>query len=289
MADADWAGYPRRNVARVRLDVRLAGVLCLVLAGCAIERSAFSVAYPGPAPPAVTTADDIRSYEEATATIAAIFERDLGFPRFEATLELFPGRTAFERKLLEVGYEPALAERTARVMAAVGGHRGVLIDADKLAPMRWPDRVALLAHELTHTLQYELGGGVRGASDQWLREGFAEWVSMRVLDRLRVVDAREYRNRRQRELRATNRSRAPGLDEMATFPQFVALATRDDIAPYAQAFLSVDALVERHGVAKIAGYFERFAVSQDRAGNFAAAFGEDLPAFERWIEPRLWR
>jgi hypothetical protein len=264
-------------------------LLCLWLAGCAAEQGPLTVAFPGSTPADVSRADDISSYAAATATIAAIFEHDLGFPRFDATLHLFPGRQAFERRLLDVGYDTALAESTARLMAAVGGHRAVLIDADKLAPMPWPDRVGLLAHELTHTLQYELGGGVRGASDQWLREGFAEWVSMRVLDRLRAVEARDYRNRRLRELRATNRARAPRLDELATFPQLVALASREDVAPYAQAFLSVDALIERHGMAAVIRYFELFAASQDRATNFVAAFGEDLPAFERSIERRLWR
>jgi hypothetical protein len=263
--------------------------LFLCLAGCATERGPFTIAFPGPAPAIAASASDISSYDGALATIAAIFEQDLRFPRFTATLELFPGRLAFERKLLDVGYDPALAERTARVMAAIGGRGAVLIDADKLAPMPWPDRVALLAHELTHTLQYELGGGIRGASEQWLREGFAEWVAMRVLDRLRVVAAVDYRNRRLRELRATSRSRAPRLEDMAAFPQFVTLASRDDIAPYAQAFLSVDALIERHGMAAVIRYFALFAASQDRTGNFTAAFGEDLPAFERWVEPRLWR
>jgi hypothetical protein len=234
-------------------------------------------------------AENIESYADVTSTVAAIFERDLAFPRFTATLHLFPGRDAFERRLLEVGYEPALAAQTARRMAAVGGHRAVLVDADKLAPMSWLDRLALVAHELTHTLQYELGGGVRGASDQWLREGFAEWVTMRVLDRLEVVTAGDYRSRRIRELRATNRKNAPALAEMATFPQFVGLAARADIAPYAQAFLSVDALIERHGVAPVIRYFQLFAAAQDRAGNFARAFGEDLAAFEQFVRQRLWR
>jgi hypothetical protein len=67
------------------------------------------------------------------------------------------------------------------------------------------------------------------------------------------------------------------------------MASRDDIAPYAQAFLSVDALIERHGMAAVIRYFALFAASQDRTGNFTAAFGEDLSAFERWVEPRLWR
>lgn len=263
-------------------------LLCAWLAGCAAQQGPLLVAFPGTTA-AVSHAGRIASYAEATATIGAIFARELGFPPFQATLELFPGQAAFERALLGHGYEPALAKETSRLMTAVGGHRGVLINADKLAPLSWPERTGLIAHELTHTLQYELGGGIRGASDQWLREGFAEWVSMRVLDRLRILPVDEYRRRKLRELRATSRSRAPKLDQMVTFPQVVALAARDDINPYAQAFLAADALIERHGVAAVIRYFELFAASQDRVRNFAAAFGEDVATFERSIERRLWR
>jgi hypothetical protein len=75
----------------------------------------------------------------------------------------------------------------------------------------------------------------------------------------------------------------PALAEMSTFPQFVALASRNDVAPYAQAFLAVDALIERHGLPAVIRYFELFAASQDRTGNFTAAFGEDRP---RSSDPR---
>lgn len=34
---------------------------------------------------------------------------------------------------------------------AIGGHRGVLLNEAKLAPRSWIDRVALFAHELTHS------------------------------------------------------------------------------------------------------------------------------------------
>jgi hypothetical protein len=230
----------------------------------------------------------IASYDDASAAIAAAFERDLGFRPFTATLHLYPDARTFEAALLAVGYEPSLARDTSRVMAGVGGHRGVLLNESMLARMSWTDRVALLAHELTHSLQYELGGGRRGASDQWLREGFAEWVAMRVLVRLETMRPADYRRVKVEQLRATSAAKAPQLDDMATFPQLVALASRADIAPYAQAFLAVDLIIERHGLPAVIDYFERFAASDDRRGNFAAAFGESLPAFEAVLRERLW-
>lgn len=272
----------------LRATATAALVFCSLLAeGCAaalVPRTVdFAYGAPELRPPV-----RIRSYEDALAAIAAVFERDLGFRAFSATLRLCPDTHSFEAALVSVGYEPPFARETARVMAAVGGHRGVLLNEQTLVPMSWPTRVGLLAHELTHTFQYELGGGRRGTSDQWLREGFAEWVAMRVLDRLGAARAADFRRGRLRRLRATRAADAPRLDEMITFRQLVALAARDDIAPYAQAFLAADLLVERHGLPAVVRYFELFATSRDRLGNFAAAFGESLPAFESALRQHLW-
>jgi hypothetical protein len=263
-------------------------LLCLLLSGCAAERPR-TIAFPGVAPRAIARADQVGSYGDAAANIAAVFERDLGFAPFTATLRFYPDRAGFEAALLESGYDAALAHRAARVMAAIGGARTVLIKAESLVPLSWPERLALLAHELTHTFQYELCQGRRGASDQWLREGFAEWVSIRVLERMHGISADEYRTRKLAELRATDRRQAPRLGDMATFPQFVALAERTGRAPYVQSFVAVDLLIERHGVPRVIRYFELFAASDDRGGNFRAAFGEDLAAFEAFVIGRVWR
>ncbi|MBI2220617.1 MAG: hypothetical protein HYU53_05360 [Acidobacteria bacterium] len=44
---------------------------------------------------------------------------------------------------------------------AVGGYRRVLLNEAAIARQEWPARVASLAHELGHSLQYELGGGTQ--------------------------------------------------------------------------------------------------------------------------------
>jgi hypothetical protein len=263
-------------------------LLLLLLSGC-VERSAWTLAFPGTLPSAIARGEWVRTYPEAAANVGAIFQWELGFTPFTATIQFLPDQRAFEAALVASGYDALLAKQTAVTMAAIGGHHRVLVNEQKLEPLTWPSRIALLAHELTHTFQYELGGGVRGASDQWLREGFAEWATMRVLDRMRVAEEDEYRRLKLRELRSTSRSKAPRLDDMATFRQFVALAGRDDIAPYAQAFVAADLLVERHGLPAIIRYFELFAASTDRVGNFRAAFGEDIATFEAALLTRAWR
>jgi hypothetical protein len=265
------------------------GCLCVaVLASACAAREPLLITVPQPGFRPASRVGDIDDYRTAVVTVAWIFERDLGFPPFPTTFRFYPDQQAFEHALLEVGYDVELARATARTMTAVGGHRGVLLNDGKFGLMEWPERVAMLAHELGHGLQYELGGGRRGASDQWLREGFADWLSIRVLERLGGVSMGDVRRARQRDLRG-RRSAAPRLGELLTFPQWVRAGEKHGAAMYARSFLAVDFLLERHGLPAVVDYFKRFASSDDRAGNFRAAFGEDLAAFETALNVRLSR
>lgn len=243
---------------------------------------------PEPGLKPVSRMEQIFDYRTAAVTVASVSEHVLGFPQFPVTFRFYPHRDAFERALLESGYDAALARSTAKMMTAVGGHRGVLLDGSKLDVLPWPERVALLAHEMGHSLQYELGGGWRGTSDQWLREGFAEWLAVRVLQRLEHVRMDGVRRARRSDLRAAGRSRVPPLAELVTFPQWVQAGERYGGGIYTMSFLAVDFLIERHGVPAVLDYFKRFAASQDRMANFRAVFGEDLHGFEAALLAALW-
>ena len=213
-------------------------------------------------------------------------EEETRTPRFPVAFRFFPDRAHLEAALVGAGYDPALAASTAEEMAAVGGHRQVLLNEQSLAALPWPGRVALLAHELAHGLQYELGGGRRGSSDQWLREGFADWVAMRVLDRLRVLSEGEFRRQRVEQFRR-GPARVAGLSGMATFSEWVRLTARTRGAVYHQAFLAADFTIERHGLPAVIDYFSRFARSDDPLENFRAAFGESRAGFESALAIRL--
>jgi len=274
---------------RVPVDVRpvAAGFACLAFAAACTASEPWTLVLPQPAIRAASHVHEITSYDRAAVTIAQIFERDLGFPAFPATLRFYPGRASFEAALLGSGYDPALAKDTARTMGAIGGHRQVLLNESTLLPLTWPARVGMLAHELAHSLQYEWGGGVRGASDQWLREGFAEWVAARVLERLGAIGMSDVRRQKRQDVRRMGRARVPRLDAMATFETWVAINDQLGAAPYAYAFLGADVLIERHGTAAVVRYFELFAQSADRRRNFQAAFGEDLASFEAALRTAL--
>lgn len=273
--------------AGIALARTIALVAITLLAGCATAATPRIVTVPSSEASPVSRFDQIDDYRSAAATVAGAVHNELAERPFPVTFRFFPNRKAFETALRDVGYPTELAHDAAATMAAIGGHRRVLLNAAVLAALVWRDRVALLAHELGHTVQYELGGGSRGTSDQWLREGFAEWLSMRVLDRLQAVPAAAFRRQKIDEWRTRNRSAVPRLDEMVTFPQWVALSRRGETTLYSQAFLAVDFLIERHGIPSVVAYFQRFAHSMDRVANFRDTFGEDLPAFETALDARM--
>jgi hypothetical protein len=75
---------------------------------------------------------------------------------------------------------------------------------------------------------------------------------------------------------------------MITFQQWVEIGATRGAAAYAKAFLAVDLLIERHGVSSVLDYFTRFADSEDRTGNFEAAFGRTLEDFDVAVQATLW-
>jgi hypothetical protein len=239
----------------------------------------------------VRTGARIGDYYTALASIAAIMERDLALPPITVQLRFYTNRDAFRAALEgEAGYEPSLA-RDASQLDGVAGFRRILINDTALRWMEWPPRVSFLAHELTHTVQYELTGGVRGTSDQWVREGFADWVKVYVLDALELTRrdaARTLAISRVRD--ASRRQTLPALQDLVTFPDWVrAVQTFGPDATYSQALLAAEILVERHGVPAIVDYFRLFGASEDRVGNFRTAFGEEPAQFAAAFAGRVER
>jgi hypothetical protein len=272
---------PARLCAKAQLVGCLA--LAIVAAGCVA-----SAAWPRVVPiaevraPATVRGEWISSDAEALASIAAVMSRDLGLPAPQATLVFHRDRAAFRLALEADGYTPDFARQTAQTLAAVSGFRRVLINDAALQELPWPHRIALLAHELTHTIQYEWGGGARGTSEQWLREGFADWVEMETLVALGFTTRERARATVVRRLRDDGVARTlPSLALMVTFPDWVTEVQRlGEEATYGYAMIAAQLLLERHGLARTIAYFELFAGSSDRVGNFRRAFGEELTHFE---------
>jgi hypothetical protein len=226
-------------------------------------------------------------YAKDVAAIAGAFESALRLPPVEVPVVLFPNRRAFEQGLMQVGYTPELA-RTASAFDAIGGARAVLVNAQVVDAYDRGRRVRLLAHELVHSMQYRFGGGTRGESEQWLREGFAEWVACRVADHLRLGRFDDIRDQVLSPLAQVPLGTPPApLAGLSTFAQWTEAQRRSDGRLYAQAFLGVELLVTEHGISRLVRYFEQFSGGTDRRQAFSSTFGMDLRAFEA-ILARRW-
>lgn len=252
----------------------------LLLVSCA-GAGPHSLSWPADRAVAVSRGERIRTWPQAVSAVATAMEGPLGLPPVEFRVSFYQTRGALERGLVGEGYSPEFARRAASVLDGVGIPRRVLLNEGSLSRATWADRVAMLAHELTHVLQYDLAGGRRSTSEQWMREGFAEWVSARVLESLHLSGPGARRNRALRTVTLAGPARLPSLSEMATWNQWVALReTRPELPAYPYAYLAVERLVERHGVEAVLDYFRRFAVSYDAPGIFEWAFGETREQFE---------
>ena len=224
----------------------------------------------------------VDSYERALVSIAAITERDLGLPKLQGVLHLVPDREALYGVLEANGADPATARGAADRMLAIGAFRAVYVNETAFARLNWNARLAVLAHEVAHAAQYEWAGGQRGTSDQWLREGFADWVQAHVLDALGVLSLDGILTRNSRFIsRPDRRKQLPPLSQLVDFPQWVAVSnsTATDVL-YPYAYVAADFLVRRHGRDAVIGYFRLFADSDDRLANFRRAFGEEWGAFD---------
>jgi Peptidase of plants and bacteria len=185
----------------------------------------------------------------------------------------------------------ARARDVASYSAGLGQHRRLFVNEAALgdrAPRVW---LGVLAHELTHVAQYQLAGGRRGQSEQWLREGMADWVASRMLERLGVAT---FRQEREEALRAVAgelpRLRDDPLDLVA-LGQPREWETRHlrsgDPLTYRLAFLLTDDLIRRRGFDRLLDYFRAFARADDRFGHFQRAFGLTLGEFEASALPRV--
>lgn len=259
---------------------------CLVvLGGCVTTTWPRVVAVTAITVPPTLRGEWIASYDEALASIAAIMADDLGLPPPDASVYFHPDAEAFRAALEADGYDPALARDTAATLSAVSGYKRVLVNDASMDAQPWPIRIALLAHELTHTVQYEFSGGSRGTSDQWLREGFAEWVEVEVLVRLGFTTRPQAQRVVLGRLRDVGVETLPALSQLVTFPDWVAVIGRSNQeAVYGHAMLATQFLLERTSVDAAIDYFRMFASSDDRLRNFERAFGEPLMTFEQaWL------
>ena len=272
-------GRHLRHLVRVRSLFTLF-VFVSLFAGCTGSTRVIHATRDESAIPAPSS---IKDYPEALTTAGAVIRETFGLDAHPVTLYLYSDRRAFERGLMEVeGYSPTVAEATGQYARAIGSRGKILVNVDGLERTPWPDRVRLLAHELTHVAQFSLSGGVRSNSDQWLREGFADWISFQVVERLGVDRYRRLRNDLAARLAvASHREPLPSLSALASFSHWDAVRDQRGVTvTYGVAFFAVEHLLAARSPQAVIEYFRLFTISQDRRQNFRLAFGTDPDDFE---------
>jgi len=253
-------------------------------------------------------------YPETLAVIVSVMAGDLKLPTADGTVTFYPNSVALESALVvEYGkdfeqvekqlapqekerFQATKAERIAlaarqraTTAVAVGMYKRVLVNELIFFRYAWSERVRVLAHELTHTVQKALVDGRLISADLWLVEGSAEWVAYKVLDEL---DIETFAKGRERTIEVAAKAR-----QYQTFPRLTQLVTGTEWqtwgrnlgreATYNQAFLAVDFLIEQKGLPAVVEYFRLFGKLNNRERNFTTAFGEPVSTFEEQFSNQL--
>jgi hypothetical protein len=244
-----------------------------------------------------------KDYAQALAAIASVMSRDFNLPVVDVSVTVYQSQVSYEsgvvagavqeREQLQQRLGPGAklpsevefvdsARRLAVSSAAVGNYRKVLVKDALVSKLRWPEWVRLLAHELTHSAERELIDGRPSSADQWLREGFADWVGFKIADKFGAEDFTKSRQRNLDDI-ATARSYQtfPSLNQLARNSDWITwLRTLGRAGTYGQAFIAVDNLIEQKGIEAMVDYFRLFAKVNNREKNFFTAFGETLLSFD---------
>jgi len=280
--------------------------LGLFLAGCVSAPRVISIPRLSESEiPSLTRAGD---YSDVLALINFAMVRDLNLPAVDGTVIFYPDRQAFEsglvaelqkdveeaekqfgpraRQILKAETIPDFARQTAAGSVAVGMSKRVLVDELYFRRYEWADRVRVLAHELTHTMERAMMADRIASPDVWVREGFAEWVSAKVMEAFGVESFQTRRERSIAVVAKAKHSQTAPLN-LATTGSSQTWMPTPGLATNGQPLLAVDLLIEEKGLAEVLEYFRLFGTLDNREVNFTKAFGESSSAFERRFNEHL--
>jgi hypothetical protein len=267
-------------------------VLLIWLAGCAALAGPYreyEIRFERAAPPALGASPSDEELINATAWLIR-HKLALPFPPAIKAYVYVNEATLVDGLIQVAGDSRDEAWDKGRYAAGVAARNGLFLRGDYLARMPLAGRAGLFAHELAHVSQTRLRAGGRGRAAQWLLEGHADWVKMRVLDLLRY---RSYAESREDVVRTVVGSSTPVI----LFPDLRQLAQNDAWvastnklgapATYCQAFLAVDWLVERYGSARVTEFLGRFALDTAPREHWAEVFPVSYRQFVEEFRVRL--
>ena len=255
-------------------------------------------------PVAVNTApksiEAIKDYQEALSAIVSVMVRELKLPAPQGRLYFYRDAGAYQAALaaelktrgwpegeskeirkLRHQLEFELFKLTLKVATETGAvtmDQKVFIAEWSMMRLPWTNRAKTLAHELTHVIQSSLSAGRVELTHRWLGEGFAEWVSFKVVD---ALGAKDFFND---QMRQACRHKIANFREIENLESW---RGRDRQTRYGQSACAVHYMAVHDGVPAIIEYFRLFKDRFDAAQNFVTAFGKSSDTFEQELRAQI--
>jgi len=207
---------------------------------------------------------DILSFEQAVAAVITVARDDLKLPVVDqVNLNLYKNSLSFA--VYGFGYTTLPIDVVNATATAIGST--IHIDLQKTQGYLWPGLVNVLAHEYAHTIHYSLAGREFSRSN-WFSEGFAEWVSAKVLD---VLGWQEYGLSRYRVYQELFRHQELLPSDNLVDWNSLRAKPKGSIRTYSVGFGLVDRLIQMRGLSAMMEYL--------RSGDFEHSFGVSQKAF----------
>ena len=283
---------------------RLVSTVCcgLFLHACSAAPQVLPI--PAPSENAVRPLDWLNeNYPEVLSAISTAMVRELKFPPVQGVVTFYSNYQTFESGLAAEFDASArraeeragrrqpeavrqqniafLARQRSVTAAAVAINGNVLVHEIAFRRYPWSERVRVLAHEITHVLQRNLAAQRPASWENWLIEGFADWVGYKVLDSLNIENfAKSRQGVVDSVVAGSARQTLPSLIQLHTQADILTWTrTQGRHAAYGQGMVAIDLLIEEKGMAAVLDYFRKFAELNNRQRNFSEAFGETLENF----------
>jgi hypothetical protein len=256
-------------------------------------------------PAAVHTApksiEAIKDYQDALSAIVTVMVSELKLPAAQGRVYFYrdagayqaalateiktsihwPEKESRENKQRRHQLEFELYKRTlhfAMESGAITIGQKVFVAEWSMMRLPWRNRVETLAHELTHVIQSSLGARRADRMHRWLVEGFAEWVSFKVVDALGAKNFFYDQMRQACGHEIANLAELKAPESWLTPKPSIGRKSR-----YGQSACAVHYMAVQDGVPAILEYFRLFKHTADAARNFAAAFGKSSDSFEQEV------
>jgi hypothetical protein len=253
-------------------------LLALAVAGCSLHEPARVISIKNAPEFRPLGPHQVTTLPEAIAAIVTVCTRDLELPPVEPLyVHLYRDIDSYT---YYTGKFFTTQENKPRLTLAVPHENQLHISLATARGQVWGALLRVLAHEYGHNIEYVLSAGA--SVPRWISEGFAEWVSAKVMDKLGWESYASSLGRAEREL-SRYEYHPPLLSDLESDGGWsgVSAQAKGRVGTYDLAFLAVDRLIEKKGAPAMMDYFE--------AKNFAASFGRSQDEFERAMSAELDR